>query len=837
MSSSNNDDAKRPAARKRSATADGAAAGRPDRILDPPDEAIVEIALDATVTRWTAGATRMFGYRADDMLGKSVARLYPADKITEPRELMARITRGERKLQFETTRLHRNGRVVRVMATFGPIHDGEGRIVGMSSVMHASLRTKSVHELDAQLAAIVDSTDDAVISKRLDGTVLSWNPGAERLFGYSAAEMIGRSVTRLFPPERITEEDLLLTSIARGERVAHFETVRVRKDGSRVDVSVTLSPLRDELGRIVGASKIARDTTERQRMIASLAEQSERFRVTLQSIADAVIATDARGNIDFVNPVAQRLTGWQQGEALGRPIEQVFNIVSEHSGVRAENPIRRCLAEQRAVALPDPCQLVCRDGSKRSIEDSAAPILDSLGDVRGAVLVFHDVSEQRRLASEMRYRATHDPLTDLINRAEFEARIGHLVAEPRAGVEHGVLFIDLDQFKLVNDACGHAVGDRLLQQIGELVMLQVAPRDTVARLGGDEFGVLTIGGGAERAQTLAWQICRAVEDFRFAHDGRNFRIGASIGLVPLDGQWNSSAAVLQAAEAACYAAKEEGRNRVHCWFDLDKAVRTRKGEMELVTRLSEALEENRLLLYAQRIVPARGEDAHRHFEVLLRMPDRLGMIVPPGRFLPAAERYQMAARIDRWVVQRVFAWMSDSPETMAGIGTMAVNLSGQSIGDRAFHRYVSDALEQHPQLCAKLCFEITETAAITNLADAVEFMSHLRARGVRISLDDFGAGASYFGYLKSITADYLKIDGQFVQNIVRDRIDQAAVRCFCDIAGSVGMQTIAECVETEAAADLLRGLGVDFLQGYLFHRPEEMDRATARQQSADQDSR
>lgn len=804
------------------------------RVLDPPDEAIVEIALDATVTRWNAAATRMFGYRADEMVGQSVARLYPADKITEPRELMARITRGERKLQFETTRVHRNGQLVRVTATFGPVHDGEGRIFGMSSVMRLSAQIKTVHDLDAQLAAIVESTDDAVISKRLDGTVLSWNPGAERLFGYSAAEMIGRSITRLFPPERITEEDLLLTSIARGERVANFETVRVRKDGSPVNVSVTLSPLRDEMGRIVGASKIARDTTERQRMIASLAEQTERFRVTLQSIADAVIATDARGNIDFVNPVAQRLTGWLQGEAVGRPIEQVFSIVSEHTGARVENPVRRCLVEQRAVALPESSLLVCRDGTKRSIEDSAAPIFDGMGDVRGAVLVFHDVSEQRRLASEMSYRATHDPLTNLLNRAEFEARLVQILAEPRAGVEHAVLYMDLDQFKLVNDACGHAVGDRLLQQIAELVMLQIAPRDTLARLGGDEFGILAIGGGIERAQALAWQICRSVEDFRFAHDSRNFRIGASIGLVPLDGQWNSSAAVLQAAEAACYAAKEEGRNRVHSWFDLDKAVRLRKGEMDLVTRLSESLEEDRLLLYAQQIVPARGEDPDRHFEILLRMPDRNGSIVPPGRFLPAAERYQMAARIDRWVVQKVFGWMRDSAEAVAGIGTIAVNLSGQSIGDRAFHRFAIGALEENRHLAGRLCFEITETAAITNLTDAVEFMGQLRALGVRIALDDFGAGASYFGYLKSIAADYLKIDGQFVQNIVRDRIDQAAVRCFCDIARSVGMQTIAECVETEAAADLLRGLGVDFLQGYLFHRPQPLDRATASRQDAGQ---
>jgi diguanylate cyclase (GGDEF)-like protein/PAS domain S-box-containing protein len=761
------------------------------------------------------------------MLGQSLARLLPADRLGEPRALLARVARGESVLNVETMRVIKGGQQVRLAISYTPVTGAGGQVVAMAAAARLTAQPSAAHQIDARLAAIVESTDDAVISKKLDGTVLSWNPAAERMFGYSAVEMIGRSIRRLFPPERDSEEDLLLTSIARGERVAHFETVRIRKDGTSLPVSVTLSPLRDEQGRIIGAAKIARDITERQRMVGALAEQSERFRVTLRSIADAVISTDARGNVDFVNPAAQRLTGWNQSEALGRPIEQVFHIVREQTGQPADNPIRRCLAELQPVGLPDQTLLVCRDGSKRSIEDSAAPIFDAHGVTRGAVLVFHDVSEQRRLASQMKFHSTHDGLTSLLNRGEFEAMLEQRLRQPRGQDGDVVLYIDLDQFKLVNDACGHAVGDRLLQQIATLVMEQISPHDTLARLGGDEFGVLLYRRDIASAQSQAWKICAAVDEFRFAHDGRQFRIGASIGLVPLDDTWNSSTAVLQAADAACYAAKEEGRNRVHSWYDLDKAVRARKGEMELVTHLSEVMEANRLLLYAQRIVPAQGQHAQQHYEVLLRVPDAKGRIASPGAFLPAAERYQMAARVDRWVVQAVFSWMRANPEVMQDIGTLAVNLSGQSIGDRSFHRTIIDALASPGFDPARLCFEITETAAITNLADATEFMSQLRALGVRISLDDFGAGASYFGYLKSVAADYLKIDGQFVQNIVHDRIDQAAVRCFCDIARSVGMQTIAECVESEAAADLLRALGVNFLQGFHFHRPEPLERVVA----------
>ena len=798
----------------------------------PDDEAHIEADLEGLVTRWGGDAQALFGFDESEMLGRSIARLLPADKFGEPRALLERIARGESVANVETMLVVKSGRQLRMSISYSPVRATGGAIVAMAAVARLSAQPASAHELDARLAAIIESTDDAVISKRLDGTVLSWNPAAERIFGYSAVEMIGRSIKRIFPPEREAEEDLLMTSIARGERVAHFETVRIRKDGTPLQISVTLSPLRDEQGRIIGASKIARDISERQRMVSALAEQGERFRVTLRSIADAVISTDARGNIDFVNPVAQRLTGWAQAEALGRPIEQVFQVVREQTGQPTENPVRNCLAHLQAAGLPDQTLLVCRDGSTRSIEDSAAPIFDAYGATRGAVLVFHDVSEQRRMASEMQYQATHDGLTSLLNRTEFETIIERRLRETPGRNGDVLLYIDLDQFKLVNDACGHAVGDRLLQQIAVLITMQISPHDIIARLGGDEFGVLLAGRENANAQSQAWKICSAVDEFRFTHDGRQFRIGASIGLVPLDGAWPSSAALLQAADAACYAAKDEGRNRVHSWYDLDKAVRSRKGEMELVTHLSEMLEANRLQLYAQKIIAVDGPAHQMHFEVLLRIPDAKGRMTTPGGFLAAAERYQMAVRVDRWVTQAAFAWMRTNPDAMARIGTLAINLSGQSIGDRSFHRTVIEALANPGFDPRTLCIEITETAAITHLADATEFMAQLRALGVRISLDDFGAGASYFGYLKSVAADYLKIDGQFIQNIVTDGIDQAAVRCFCDIAKSVGMQTIAECVESEDAAGLLRSLGVNYLQGFHFHRPEPLDKAVDARRSA-----
>jgi diguanylate cyclase (GGDEF)-like protein len=385
------------------------------------------------------------------------------------------------------------------------------------------------------------------------------------------------------------------------------------------------------------------------------------------------------------------------------------------------------------------------------------------------------------------------------------------------------MYIDLDQFKLVNDACGHAAGDQLLRQVAALLKQCVRTRDTLARLGGDEFGVILQFCTTEQAQRVAQQICERMDEYRFVFDDRRFRIGTSIGLVPLDRRWPTSASVMQAADAACYAAKEAGRNRVHAWVDADQHLRLRHGEMQWVTRLEQALDENRFELFAQRIRPIRADTRGLHCEVLLRLRGTDGALVPPGAFLPAAERFHMAPRIDRWVVRNVVEWMARERAALGHVDTIAVNLSGQSIGDPAFLRQVAEVVDGAHIDHRKLCFEVTETVAITNMADATAFVDAMRQHGIRFALDDFGAGASSFGYLKTLKVDYLKIDGQFIRNLIDDPLDRATVRCFRDVAAAVGTQTIAEFVENDAVAALLHEIGVDYGQGYLYHRPEPID--------------
>jgi diguanylate cyclase (GGDEF)-like protein/PAS domain S-box-containing protein len=586
--------------------------------------------------------------------------------------------------------------------------------------------------------------------------------------------------------------------------------------------------------RIFGAFQ---DITERKRIERELAEKHELLRVTLKSIGDAVITTDAAGCVQWMNPVAERMTGWLVHEAHGKPLTQVFHIVHELTRLTAESPAIRCLSEGVNSGLAHHTLLISREGREYGIEDSAAPIRDGAGTLLGVVLVFHDVSEQRRISNEMSFRASHDELTGLVNRAEFEARLERMLR--RSKEDHStnaMMFIDLDQFKLVNDACGHAMGDKLLCQVSRMLEANVRARDTLARLGGDEFGIIMEHCSVEQAQRAAQQICDQMEEFRFLHDARRFRIGTSIGLVPVDARWSGISPALQAADTACYAAKEAGRNRVHVWFDTDQALRARRGETQWASRLAQALDEDGFVLYGQRIVPVgaaapnrqivgRQDGRHEgvHLEVLTRLRDADGGIIPPGAFLPAAERFHMASRIDRWVLRRVFSWLADGGEALAAVHTVAINLSGQSIGDRAFHRYVVELLAHTKVDARKLCFEITETAAITNLADATAFIAEVRSLGVRMSLDDFGAGASSFGYLKALTVDYLKIDGQFIRDLIADPLDRAAVRCFHDVARVIGVKTIAEFVEHQAALDVLREIGVDYAQGYLIHRPEPLE--------------
>ena len=696
----------------------------------------------------------------------------------------------------------------------------EGRLAARTAqraVQNLALSEQRYRVLSEDLPLGVFHTD-------AQGSCTYTNPRWQEIYGLSAAQSLGDGwAATLHPQDRSAV--YANWQLAAQEQVEFSMGFRVLQPSGLVrEVHSRAAATRDAAGEITGYVGSVEDVTQARHIAAQLAEQHELLRVTLQSIGDAVITTDAAGKVNWLNPVAERMTGWLAGQAQGRAVEQVFHIVHEETREPGRNPVAACLAEGQIMSLASHTLLISRDGDEYGIEDSASPIRNAQGEVLGAVLVFHDVTEQRRLSGEMSYRATHDALTGLVNRAEFETRLRrvlHRAQEDRS--EHALLFVDLDQFKLVNDACGHGVGDQLLQQVSKLLTDSVRARDTLARLGGDEFAVILEHCTSEQAQRVAQQICDRMDDFRFAHDGRRFRIGTSIGLVPVDARWTATAAIMQAADTACYAAKEAGRNRVHAWFDTDQAMRTRHGQMQWTSRIEQALDEGRFALFAQRILPLTTVARGLHAEILLRLVDTDGALVLPGAFLPAAERFHLASRIDRWVLKQVLDWMRGAGP-LETIDSLSINLSGQSVGDRAFHRWALEQLgDAGAAMRSRLCLEITETAAVTHMSDAVLFIEQVRAAGVKVALDDFGAGASSFGYLKTMPVDFLKIDGQFIRDLVTDPLDEAAVRCFVDVAKVVGIRTVAEFVDQPAVLQRLREIGVDYAQGFLIHRPAPID--------------
>ena len=657
-----------------------------------------------------------------------------------------------------------------------------------------------------------------------NGTLLC-DPWMYRLYGMSPSidvEAYELWARHLHPEDRADAEQTVRDALA-GKHDFRTEFRIVWQDGSIHHLRAAARITRDDSGAAVRMVGVNWDVTSLRELSAELADQHELLRVTLQSIGDAVITTDAAGRVTWLNPVAERMTGWRSRDAAGAAVTDVFRIVHGDTGLAADDPVAACLQSESVQTLASNTVLCSRDGFEFGIEDSAAPIRNSRGEVLGVVLVFHDVTEQRRLSGEMSHRATHDALTGLVNRVEFESRLQRTLNQSHTdGTQHAMLFIDLDQFKVVNDSCGHSVGDKLLLQVAKLLTAEVRNGDTVARLGGDEFAVILTHCTTDHAQRVAQQICDRMEEFRFTHDDRRFRIGASIGLVPVDNRWATTSAPMQAADNSCFAAKDAGRNRVHTWFDTDESMRARHGEIEWATRIEQALDENQFVLHAQRIDALAADGSGLRAEVLVRLPSANGELIPPGAFLPAAERFHLATRVDRWVLQQVLDRLKAMPD-VSRIEMLCVNLSGQSVGDRAFHRHAMSALlAAGGDVCARLCLEITETAAVTNMAEAAAFIAQVRSLGVRIALDDFGAGASSFGYLKTLTVDLLKIDGQFIRDLITDPLDDAAVRCFVDVARVVGVKTVAEFVDKPELLDRVRELGIDFAQGFLLHRPEPL---------------
>jgi diguanylate cyclase (GGDEF)-like protein/PAS domain S-box-containing protein len=691
-------------------------------------------------------------------------------------------------------------------------------------IRERQLAQERIRASEQRLSAIFDSMQDTIYQTDVDGKMLWTTPSISQLLGYKTDEMLGRNIAEFYVDKNDHDEFRHALDANYG-RVQHFETRIRHKSGSSVWISENSHYKYDENGGIVGIEGTIRDITALKHTEEALYQEKERAQVTLGSIGDGVITADLNGDIEYMNSVAEQATGWKLEDARGNPMLKVLKIVDEKTLQSPPDPVETCLTQGASTMLAGQLLLIHRQRNQRlSIEVNASPIRDSSSDITGVVLVFHDVTELRGLARKMSYQATHDSLTGLINRREFENRIKHALDNAHnSDVRHALCYVDLDNFKIVNDTCGHIAGDELLKQLTIKLRMELREADTLARLGGDEFGILLEGCSIEHALDPAENIRRIVEEFRFVWDNKAFRIGASIGLVPITSDSGNLTDVLSAADSACYVAKDQGRNRVHVYEPTDEAVVERHGQMQWVQRIQNVLEDNRFRLFFQPIAKlstAKGEKHTTHGEVLIRMLDENNELVGPGAFIPSAERYSLMPAVDRWVVENTFRMLTLDPEHIKNrVSTCCINLSGQSLSDDRFTDFLVNQIRDSGVPAEVLCFEITETAVIANLCHASKMISVLRDMGCRFALDDFGVGLSSFSYLKNLAVDYLKLDGCFVNNMVNDPIDRAMVKAINQIGHTMNIKTIAEFVEDEATLHTVHEIGVDYAQGYIIAKP------------------
>jgi len=700
------------------------------------------------------------------------------------------------------------------------------RLTALAAIAIERMRgEEAVRRSEARYRGLFENVIEGVYRATGDGRLESVNPALVRMLGYERADdLLALPSTRELYVNA-ADRDAVMAGLMRDGVVRNAEYQLRRRDGGVITVVENARLVRDEQGQVIGHEGTIADISVRKQAEVQLFEEKEKAQVTLESIGDAVITADAEGRVEYLNPVAEQLTGWASAEAAGRPVGEVIHLVAESSRLPVENPIVRCLREGRMVEMDEQSLLINRSGIEISIQDSAAPIRDRGGRLVGVVMVFHDVSQERRLQRALVYQASHDALTGLINRREFESRLNEalLAARSRDGVSHVLLYLDLDQFKVVNDTCGHQAGDRLLKQLTSVVQTRIRTTDTLARLGGDEFGVLLQDCTLETAQRIAENLRQAIRDFRFVWQDRVMNVGVSIGLAEITAHSESLAAVMSAADVACYSAKDSGRNRVQTYRQGRAPERHR--EMQWVSRINRACEEDRLLLVCQPIVPIRaGVEKLRHFELLLRMKDENGALVQPSEFIPAAERFNLMPALDRWVVRQACTrHVHRRGDTGRAPFILAINVSATTLNDEQFLDFVLAEIAAADVSPGALCFEMTETAAMSSLANAKHFVRELRERGCRFALDDFGSGLSSFIFLKNLPVDFLKIDGQFMHNVAHDRVDRGLVEAIAQIGQTMGIRTIAERVDSAEVLTRLADIGIEYAQGHYIAAPQPVE--------------
>lgn len=657
-----------------------------------------------------------------------------------------------------------------------------------------------------------------------DEKILLPNESAAALVGMEPAHLVGREISDLIKPAyRALFKKMVAKRLAGEEAPQRIEIQMINGNQTGLWVESQSSTIEYNGQRAI--LTIARDVSYRKSLDVSLSRSKRQAQYTLESISEGVITTDNDGHIDYMNLSAEAIIGTSRDDAVGHRVGELFTLVDDADRRPLGDPVDRCLAMRRRVNMGRRAVMVTVGSEQEhSVEITASPVRGPGNSISGTVVVFHDVSELRGLTQKMSYQATHDPLTGLINRREFERRLDEAMDSAHADeAVHMLFYMDLDRFKAVNDTCGHLAGDNMLREVAALIKTEVRDSDYVGRLGGDEFGALLVGCPIEKARQIATDICNAVANYRFVWKDKIFNIGISIGLVEISHASGTLQDLMSAADSACYMAKQQGRGQVHVYSTRDEAVARERGDIQWLRQLQTALHEDGFELAVQPIIAMSGKaESGPAVEVLIRLTDARGQTDGTAEFLRPAKRYQMMPQIDRWVINATLAAISGGEIKLSGRRSCAINLSSQTLGDESFLSFVVDSLDRSGVPPAAICFEVTEGAILANVQHAQRFIEVLHGIGCEFSLDDFGSGLGSFASLKHLPIDYLKIDGTYTRNLQTDLVNQEMVSAMIKLARTMQFRIVAEQVEHQEDFDWLRDIGVDFVQGYFIEEPSKL---------------
>jgi len=666
---------------------------------------------------------------------------------------------------------------------------------------------------------LVETVHDAVLVHRAQ--IVFANSRFLTLLGLTATDVIGRPLSDFVGPEYVELVDNNLRRRLLGEPAAEryeVELVGAHGEVTRVELSSSVIDSAGEPALLLTALEMMPEATT----LTAVPEARPRAVATLDAMGESVITVDANGRIDYVNTSAAALLGQRFDQVVGKSFSDVASLVDESDRHSLGDPVRMALTAGGRVTMGRRAVLVPANGSpERSVELSVTPLSEGR-DMLGLVLVLHDTSELRGLTRQMTYQASHDALTGLVNRREFERRLQEAMESAQTGdAAHALCYLDLDRFKVVNDTCGHTAGDNMLREVASIIKEAVRDSDTVGRIGGDEFALLLVGCPLEKARQIADDVVKSVGDFRFVWKDKIFNIGVSIGLVEIGRGGGAIEDLMSSADSACYVAKRQGSAHVHVYSAREEATARHSGEIHWLQKLQGALRDNKFELYYQPIVHAQiGGVRGPALEVFVRMEGENGQPpAPPAEFIRAAERYRLMPYVDRWVVQAVLSALGRGGMKLPVGRSVAINIAGQTLGDSEFLEFVVDCFDHTGASPSDICFEVTESSVVANLDHARRFIAVLHGMGCEFALDDFGSGLSSFSTLRTLPMDYLKIDGSFIRNLAEDTVNQAMVAAMIELSRSLNFRIVAEQVEDQPALDAVKRMGIDFVQGFIIARP------------------